>query len=63
VCDISPVAIEPNRKHSEPRTIDANAFLHESVLKRAGALADYQPVNLPATYRVVPMEEDPARPG
>jgi uncharacterized protein (DUF2235 family) len=40
----------------EPRPIPRDAFLHESVVERMRACPDYRPINLPATYSVVPME-------
>ena len=36
---------------AEPRLIPEGAFIHESVVKRMDALADYRPVNLPARFR------------
>jgi hypothetical protein len=43
----------------EPRSIPRDAFLHQSVLERMGACPAYRPVNLPETYRVVPMQSGP----
>jgi uncharacterized protein (DUF2235 family) len=40
----------------EPRLIPRDAFLHESVVERMRACPGYRPINLPATYRVAPME-------
>jgi uncharacterized protein (DUF2235 family) len=44
----------------EPRLIPDDAFLHESVVQRMDARPGYRPVNLPARYRVVPMEGGPS---
>jgi uncharacterized protein (DUF2235 family) len=57
----------PERKSSfrhylpdaEPRVIPPTAFLHESVIRRMEALPDYRPINLPATYRTIPLAEEP----
>ena len=49
--------------NAEPRAIPQNAFLHESVVKRMEAFTDYRPINLPATYRIVPMDQNPSPPG
>jgi uncharacterized protein (DUF2235 family) len=42
---------------AEPRVIPEGASVHESVLKRMDALADYRPVNLPQKFETVPMPE------
>jgi uncharacterized protein (DUF2235 family) len=44
---------------AEPRVIPRDAFLHESVIKRMNACPRYRPINVPPTYRVVPMESGP----
>jgi uncharacterized protein (DUF2235 family) len=44
---------------AEPRFIPDGAFIHESVLKRMDALADYRPINLPRKFETVPMPEEP----
>ncbi len=44
---------------SEPRPIPHGAHVHESVLKRMHAVTDYKPVNLPASYEIVPMPLGP----
>jgi uncharacterized protein (DUF2235 family) len=44
---------------AEPRFIPDGAFIHESVLKRMDALAEYRPVNLPLKFETVPMPEEP----
>ena len=49
--------------NAEPRAIPQDAFLHESVVKRMEAFTDYRPINLPATYRIVPMDQNPSPPG
>jgi uncharacterized protein (DUF2235 family) len=36
----------------EPRFIPEGALVHQSVIARMAKLADYRPVNLPATYEV-----------
>jgi uncharacterized protein (DUF2235 family) len=41
--------------HGEPRPVEANAWVHESVTKRMEAVARYQPVNFPSAPRIVPM--------
>ena len=40
---------------AEPRLIPEGAVVHESVVKRMGAVNDYRPVNLPAKYETWPM--------
>jgi uncharacterized protein (DUF2235 family) len=44
---------------AEPRLIPEDAFIHESVVKRMDALADYRPVNLPTRFQTVPMPTEP----
>jgi uncharacterized protein (DUF2235 family) len=44
---------------SEPRPIPEGAHVHESVVKRMHAVADYKPVNLPAAYEIVAMPLSP----
>ncbi|WP_024516645.1 DUF2235 domain-containing protein [Bradyrhizobium sp. Tv2a-2] len=44
---------------AEPRLIPEGAFIHESVLKRMDAVANYRPVNLPRTFETVPMPVGP----
>ena len=44
---------------AEPRRIPEGAPVHESVLKRMDALADYRPVNLPLKFETVPMPHPP----
>jgi uncharacterized protein (DUF2235 family) len=44
---------------AEPRLIPEDALIHESVVKRVDAIADYRPVNLPSRYRTVPMPAAP----
>lgn len=39
----------------EPRLIPEGAVIHESVIKRMEALANYSPINLPRTYQVEPI--------
>jgi uncharacterized protein (DUF2235 family) len=39
---------------AEPRVISPDAFVHQSVVDRMGAVANYRPVNLPAVYQVIP---------
>ncbi|QQO18192.1 DUF2235 domain-containing protein [Bradyrhizobium diazoefficiens] len=39
----------------EPRLIPEGAVIHESVIKRMEALADYRPINLPRTYQIEPL--------
>ncbi|MBX3512014.1 MAG: DUF2235 domain-containing protein [Xanthobacteraceae bacterium] len=41
----------------EPRPIEENALVHESVIKRLSAVPSYSPINLPRKYDVVPMLE------
>ena len=48
---------------AEPRLIPEDAFIHESVVKRMDALADYRPVNLPARFQTVPMPVPPEHGG
>jgi len=48
---------------AEPRLIPEDAFIHESVVKRMDALADYRPVNLPAQFQTVPMPVPPEHGG
>ena len=43
----------------EPRLIPEGASVHESVVKRMDALANYRPVNLPARFETVPMPTPP----
>lgn len=45
---------------AEPRQIPENALIHESVFRRIEAVNSYRPINLPTTYRVVPILSDPA---
>jgi uncharacterized protein (DUF2235 family) len=45
--------------NAEPRLIPEDACVHESVVKRMEALADYRPVNLPSRFRTVPMPAAP----
>jgi uncharacterized protein (DUF2235 family) len=45
---------------AEPRPIPEGAWIHESVVKRMDAMADYRPVNLPARFEKWPMPEVPA---
>jgi uncharacterized protein (DUF2235 family) len=44
---------------AEPRLIPKGAFIHESVVRRMDALADYRPVNLPSKFETVPMPVKP----
>ncbi|MBI5261085.1 MAG: DUF2235 domain-containing protein [Bradyrhizobium sp.] len=44
---------------AEPRVIPEGAYIHESVVKRIGAVPDYRPVNLPSSYQTVPMPTPP----
>jgi uncharacterized protein (DUF2235 family) len=44
---------------AEPRPIPPDAFVHESVIKRMHTVANYQPVNMPARYRMVAMPSGP----
>ncbi len=44
---------------AEPRPIPEEAFIHESVVRRMGAVPGYQPINLPARYQTVPMPVEP----
>jgi uncharacterized protein (DUF2235 family) len=44
----------------EPRAIQDNAFIHESVLDRMQHDADYRPVNLPENYQVVQDADTPS---
>lgn len=41
--------------NGEPRGVPENAFVHESVLKRAESVATYRPPNLPLLHQVIPM--------
>jgi uncharacterized protein (DUF2235 family) len=41
--------------NSEPRSVPENAFIHESVTRRIEAVPHYHPINLPQSYRIVPM--------
>jgi uncharacterized protein (DUF2235 family) len=45
--------------NAEPRPIQEDAFVHESVVQRINAVAAYRPVNMPSHYRIVPMSSDP----
>jgi uncharacterized protein (DUF2235 family) len=50
---------------SEPRVIDEGALIHSSVFERMEKLPDYDPINLPATYRVeatLPLSDAPCDP-
>jgi hypothetical protein len=44
---------------AEPRPIPEDAFVHESVVDRMRAVPEYQPVNMPARYRTIPMPSGP----
>ena len=44
---------------SEPRFIAEDALIHESVVRRIGALPDYRPINLPKRYGTFPMATTP----
>jgi uncharacterized protein (DUF2235 family) len=46
---------------AEPRPIPADAFIHESVVDRMKAVPTYRPINLPLSYRVIPMLSGPMR--
>jgi len=41
--------------NGEPRCVPENAFIHESVMRRIEAVQHYRPINLPKSYRTVPM--------
>jgi uncharacterized protein (DUF2235 family) len=41
--------------NGEPRPVPADAFIHESVLRRMEAVVHYRPVNLPQRRQIVPM--------
>ena len=41
--------------NGEPRFIPSGAKIHESVVKRMDALANYRPINLPPQYEIAPM--------
>ncbi|MDQ2081514.1 DUF2235 domain-containing protein [Xanthobacteraceae bacterium Astr-EGSB] len=41
--------------NAEPRPIPPNAYIHESVVERMKAVPCYRPVNLPASYQIIPM--------
>jgi uncharacterized protein (DUF2235 family) len=41
--------------NGEPRAVPANAFIHESVLRRMEAMLHYRPVNLPQRRQIIPM--------
>jgi uncharacterized protein (DUF2235 family) len=43
---------------AEPRPVEVNAWIHESVLRRIESVPQYRPVNMPPRHRIVPM---PAR--
>lgn len=45
---------------AEPRLIPEGAVIHESVVKRMEAVADYRPINVPTQYKTFPMPEAPA---
>lgn len=49
---------------AEPRVIPEGAVIHESVVKRMDARADYRPVNLPKTFKTynMPTPPEPAPP-
>ena len=44
---------------AEPRLIPEDALIHESVVKRMGAISDYRPINLPRRYGTFPMPTAP----
>ncbi|MDT3683702.1 MAG: DUF2235 domain-containing protein [Pseudorhodoplanes sp.] len=39
----------------EPRPVEDDAWIHESVFRRIEAVPHYRPVNMPSTHRIVPM--------
>lgn len=41
--------------NSEPRAVPPDALFHESVVSRMEAVQRYRPINVPPSYRVVPM--------
>jgi uncharacterized protein (DUF2235 family) len=41
--------------NGEPRAVPPGAFFHESIVSRMKAAQHYRPINLPPSYRVVPM--------
>jgi uncharacterized protein (DUF2235 family) len=46
---------------AEPRPVPHNACIHESVIKRIEAVPAYRPINLPATYKIIPLLSRPVR--
>lgn len=47
--------------NAEPRSIPANAYIHESVTDRMKAVPAYKPVNLPSSYQIIPRASSLAR--
>jgi uncharacterized protein (DUF2235 family) len=45
--------------NAEPRPIPEDAFIRASVVDRMQAVPKYQPVNMPARYRTIPMPSGP----
>jgi hypothetical protein len=41
--------------NGEPRAVPPGAFFHESIVSRMEAAQHYRPINVPPSYRVVPM--------
>ncbi len=44
---------------AEPRPVEDNAWVHESVLRRKADVKHYDPINLPPTPRIVPIPNGP----
>jgi len=45
---------------AEPRLVQENAWIHESVLQRVNSVSAYRPENLPKKYQIVPLATGPA---